>query len=319
MTTLPLSELYRALPGLANSHHKALAIAAKRQPPPNILNAHSPGIIELWSLPDPHRREMHIVQGGITNGDKRLLQRVARGSKSVPSWVVPKSVAVGDEVVIYIRGYGLFATARINSRPWPRTDRRNRYGAGLKAIKLIEPPISLTAIRRNLPDFGWSQYPRSITTLSPEIAERIRVLITKRRETGIQDFVEGDIPSANIDELRKLALRGARGSVAGREGVRVYRVAAKAVRSYVLRRADGHCEGCTAAAPFRGSDGLPFLETHHTRRLADGGPDHPAKVIGLCPNCHRRAHLSDDRKSFNASLIRKLAKLEANFQNPNRA
>lgn len=64
-------------------------------------------------------------------------------------------------------------------------------------------------------------------------------------------------------------------------------------------------------APFRGADGRPFLETHHTRRVADGGPDHPAKVIGLCPNCHRRAHFAGDAKSFNASLMRKLPKLEA--------
>jgi len=66
-----------------------------------------------------------------------------------------------------------------------------------------------------------------------------------------------------------------------------------------------------AAAPFRAADGRPFLETHHTTRMADDGPDHPQTVIGICPNCHRRAHLARDAESFNASLIRKLPKLEA--------
>jgi len=37
------------------------------------------------------------------------------------------------------------------------------------------------------------------------------------------------------------------------------------------------CEGCSAAAPFLGADGEPFLETHHTTRVADEGPDHPLR------------------------------------------
>ena len=76
MTTLPLSDLHRTLPGLANSHLQALAITAKRQSPPNILDAHSSGITKLWSLPDPHGRRIHVVQGGVVNGDKRLLQPI---------------------------------------------------------------------------------------------------------------------------------------------------------------------------------------------------------------------------------------------------
>jgi len=69
-----------------------------------------------------------------------------------------------------------------------------------------------------------------------------------------------------------------------------------------------------AAAPFRGADRRPFLETHHTTRVADDGPDHPHTVIAICPNCHRRAHLAEDAEIFNASLIKKLPKLEAAAQ-----
>jgi 5-methylcytosine-specific restriction protein A len=79
-----------------------------------------------------------------------------------------------------------------------------------------------------------------------------------------------------------------------------------------MRRADGRCEGCGATAPFRNADGQDYLEPHHTKRLADEGPDHPAKVIALCPNCHRRAHHSEDAEAFNAMLIRKLRSLERN-------
>lgn len=32
--------------------------------------------------------------------------------------------------------------------------------------------------------------------------------------------------------------------------------------------------------------GAPILEVDHVRDLAAGGPDKPAVMIALCPNCH---------------------------------
>jgi len=262
-------------------------------------------------VPNPAnpQRPLHIVQGGIQNGDKALLERLARGSRRTRSWVAPKSVGPGDEIVIYIRAFGFFATARVKSKAQPRTGWKNRYGADLDSISLIEPPVSLAAIRRHIPDLEWAKYPR-ITTPPPETADRIRVLISTRQQGGI-DLDDDFLAEANIDELRKVALLKARGSLPPRKRKAIYRAKSAAIRSYVLLRANGRCEGCMAAAPFRAADGRPFLETHHTTRVADGGPDHPRKVIGLCPNCHKRAHLAEDKDSFNASLIRKLPKLEA--------
>lgn len=76
-------------------------------------------------------------------------------------------------------------------------------------------------------------------------------------------------------------------------------------------QADASKWGLRITAPFRKPDGHAYIEPHHTTRLADDGPDHPAKVIGLCPNCHRRAHYAEDAKVFNHSLKRKLSRLEA--------
>ena len=64
------------------------------------------------------------------------------------------------------------------------------------------------------------------------------------------------------------------------------------VAAWVLRHAKGACERCKKPAPFRGLDGLPFLETHHIRTLAEGGPDVVKNVVALCPNCHRECHSS---------------------------
>lgn len=85
------------------------------------------------------------------------------------------------------------------------------------------------------------------------------------------------------------------------------------VRRYVLARAAGKCEACKAAAPFSTSKGAPYLEAHHIRRLTDGGPDHPAYVAGVCPNCHRRAHYGSDRIVFNEGLTTAVMKTEASL------
>jgi hypothetical protein len=254
---------------------------------------------------------LHIVQGGIDNGDKKWLEKAARNNFSSPSWIVPKSVIIGDEVVIFVSGYGFFATAKIKTRPKPRANWKNRYGAGLNFIKLIDPAISIGTIRRHIPKLTWAVYPRSITTPPAEIASQIRKLISERRKTGLPDLDDEALADANIDELRKAALLSARSSATQKERTLLYRVRSKAIHLYVLDRANGHCEGCNAAAPFRKADGRPYIEPHHTTRLADDGPDHPAKVIGLCPNCHRRAHYAEDAKVFNRSLARKLSHLES--------
>jgi 5-methylcytosine-specific restriction protein A len=83
------------------------------------------------------------------------------------------------------------------------------------------------------------------------------------------------------------------------------------VRDYVLKRADGKCEGCGDPAPFTTATGRPYLEAHHIRRLSDGGPDDPRHVAGICPNCHRRAHYAADRVAFNGSLADKVKALES--------
>jgi hypothetical protein len=59
----------------------------------------------------------------------------------------------------------------------------------------------------------------------------------------------------------------------------------------VLERANGLCELCKTPAPFiRTSNGTPYLEVHHQKRLADDGDDSVANAIALCPNCHRKSH-----------------------------
>lgn len=89
---------------------------------------------------------------------------------------------------------------------------------------------------------------------------------------------------------------------------------AEATRATVLQRANGYCEGCGSLAPFQAMNGTPYLELHHVRRKTDGGAGDPRWVIALCPNCHRRAHVSIDHEIFNRELQQKLAALSQDCQ-----
>jgi hypothetical protein len=253
----------------------------------------------------------HIVQGGIENGDKKHLETAAARHKGVRSWITPKSVVDGDEAVIFL-GSAFFATARIASKSKPRPDWGPRaYGAALRSIRLIEPPVSLSIIRKKIPELTWAIYPRSVTTVTSGVAAKIRRLISDRRRKGGRDVEDVLLDLAGTQELRARALADARPIQAGKIRMAAYRTRSLPVHQYVLARAQGYCEGCGDQAPFKTKQRMPYLEPHHTIRLADDGPDHPRSVIALCPTCHRRVHYSVDGDKYNLTLMTKLRRLES--------
>lgn len=81
------------------------------------------------------------------------------------------------------------------------------------------------------------------------------------------------------------------------------------VRAWVLEMANGKCEACDIDAPFVQFDGAPYLEVHHMIPLASGGPDTTENTIALCPNCHRKVHLSKDRDIFKNEIYHKVGRL----------
>ncbi|MBR0804329.1 HNH endonuclease [Bradyrhizobium japonicum] len=251
---------------------------------------------------------LHIVQGGVS-GDKKRLEKAARQHLSIPRWIVPSCAVAGDEAVVFV-GSTFFATGKITSTAKPRADWPNRYGAGLRVVKLIEPPISLHVIRTKIPELKWAIYPRSVTTVLPAVATKIKKLISVRRSRKGSDIDDQMLDLAGIEELRARAIADARPKAMRNERMACHRSRSLPVHRYVLARAKGVCEGCRCEAPFQTQQMTPYLEPHHTIRLADDGPDHPSSVIALCPSCHRRVHYSHDGEAYNARLIKKLEKLE---------
>lgn len=118
-------------------------------------------------------------------------------------------------------------------------------------------------------------------------------------------------PAKGLEQLRALAKAAVAPSNRTSSVRNVYQ-RSRDVRTYVLARASGNCEGCKSSAPFIRKDGTPYLEPHHIRRVSDGGPDDPSFVIALCPNCHRRVHAGQDGADYNSTLLAAMEVIEPN-------
>ena len=81
------------------------------------------------------------------------------------------------------------------------------------------------------------------------------------------------------------------------------------VVAWIRANAHGECEVCGRPAPFLKCDGNPYLEVHHVRPLADGGPDMIENAIACCANCHRELHDGRDRDRLRVQVIALIERL----------
>lgn len=171
---------------------------------------------------------------------------------------------------------------------------------------------------------GWAQYldHHSEERLDRKVQKRQAIIfelliqpetfedVLSTVEEPVKPLSDREFDSLSLEELRQRALKITSPSSSKRTKVVNTYNRSKAVKVYILKRADGKCEGCNDNAPFLTKKNKPYLEPHHTTRIVDGGPDHPANVIALCPNCHSRVHHSIDGDSYNNQLIKNLKTIE---------
>jgi 5-methylcytosine-specific restriction protein A len=82
-----------------------------------------------------------------------------------------------------------------------------------------------------------------------------------------------------------------------------------AIRAYVIKRANGHCEYCGEKG-FLMEDGKSFyLEAHHIIALAYDGKDSVDNVIALCPSHHKEAHFGASKSVLEKNMTKKVKKL----------
>ena len=67
------------------------------------------------------------------------------------------------------------------------------------------------------------------------------------------------------------------------------------ISEYIKRKANGVCQLCKKKDPFLNQKGVPYLETHHIIWLSKGGEDSIQNTVALCPNCHRKMHILNNK------------------------
>jgi 5-methylcytosine-specific restriction endonuclease McrA len=110
--------------------------------------------------------------------------------------------------------------------------------------------------------------------------------------------------------LRERAYRAAVDSVGTMVSEALGRERSRLIGDYVLRRANGICEGCEELAPFLRRNGQPYLEVHHIVPVANGGADSPFNVAAVCPNCHARVSHGKDGNEHNLKIKDRISCLE---------
>ncbi|SDA21703.1 HNH endonuclease signature motif containing protein [Sphingomonas sp. NFR15] len=99
------------------------------------------------------------------------------------------------------------------------------------------------------------------------------------------------------------------GNPGTRSGLTTTYVRSPEVVAWILQQAKGICEACDKPAPFVSASGTPYLEVHHVKHLADGGPDVVENAVALCPNCHRRLHHASDARPYRQALLKRCLRL----------
>jgi 5-methylcytosine-specific restriction enzyme A len=245
---------------------------------------------------------LHICQGGISNGDKDWLEK-ASGKTDEQDWTVPKKALIGDEVVFHVEENGLYATGIVLSVPKKSRTRINRYRARVGQIALLNSPLPIVLLKRQIPSFKWSNYPRGYTSPSPEIVSQLRALLSKR----------GYWPSfPDVD--------GSESVIEGRPKLRVHFVKERSSNLSRQKKqtvlAQSGCLACECCNfdfyDAYGDRGKDFCEVHHTTPLAKltkATAVTLSDLVIVCSNCHRMLHRFEPLLTI--EQLKKIVKLQS--------
>ena len=134
---------------------------------------------------------------------------------------------------------------------------------------------------------------------APPLAESSRAAVEEEanrlEKLGLQQLLDG------FNATRDMAQKPTRRTAAVASYKRDPRVVA-----ITRLRAGFRCEvpGCENHQ-FFGSDGKPYIETHHLQMLADGGADMPENTVAVCAIHHRELHHGRLHTSLRHALAEK--------------
>ncbi len=129
----------------------------------------------------------------------------------------------------------------------------------------------------------------------PLVAVEGAPVISAEEYDAVQERKRIQAESMSLDALTQAALANSTDQPGTRAVTSITRVRDPFVSEYAKRKANGHCALCKQPAPFTDKKGRPYLETHHVVWLANGGADSIYNTVALCPNCHRKMHVVNDK------------------------
>ncbi|MDD6088388.1 MAG: HNH endonuclease signature motif containing protein [Desulfovibrionaceae bacterium] len=118
------------------------------------------------------------------------------------------------------------------------------------------------------------------------------------------------IKHISFEELKKLAQNNSSKKVSTRTVVTNISERNVTIAEYAKRRANGVCQLCGQQAPFVDKMGSPYLESHHIIWLSNGGEDSIMNTVALCPNCHRKIHILNNKED--SEKLKKVAESYSN-------
>ncbi|WP_111748412.1 HNH endonuclease [Salinisphaera orenii] len=156
---------------------------------------------------------------------------------------------------------------------------------------------------------SWLQGCRPARNVGGNVARRIQDFVSEvENHYTVDDAGFKELVAKSHGDKRRAAPNGTADPSKTQTQVTSYRRDHRVV-AWILDQADGLCECCTQPAPFQSGSSQPYLEVHHVRRLADGGPDTTDNAVALCPNCHRELHYGVNAAAVKTRLISSVAPL----------
>lgn len=118
------------------------------------------------------------------------------------------------------------------------------------------------------------------------------------------------VKKLSISQLQSQAVKSSSKTSSYRQATSKQYIRNQSIARYTKLKANGICELCEKPAPFFDKDGEPYLESHHVLWLERGGADSIDNTVALCPNCHKKMHIVEDKNDFDKliTIAKKRAK-----------
>ncbi|MFT5527968.1 MAG: hypothetical protein ACI9HK_005954 [Pirellulaceae bacterium] len=207
----------------------------------------------------------HMTIGANVDFDAYLKKNLGGGPAG--KWPVNKLAKIGERVVILIPSMhgDLRAHGRVGGEPirgnWGNSI---RYFVPVVELQAIKPSIPISLVQQTFPDWSWTSYARSFTTVPIEIEHSFWELVNDPPAVAY-DTAE---PPARIETVVSRIIRDSR----------------KANELKALY--EFKCQICGVALQY-GEEKF-YAEVHHLRPLGSphDGADSNTNMMVLCPNHH---------------------------------